>query len=368
MTICSLLLSMLLALSAAGAEAFRPAAPGRTWSFPLDHWAHRDYRTEWWYFTGHLSCDGDPEPRFGYQLTFFRIGLLGRRPDLDSAWAADGLIMGHAAVTDLAAGEHRFSDLLRREVPLLGGFGAHPDPRIAWARAPAGTDGIWSLTWNGSAFDLEMSDAALGISFALETRPEKPLVLQGPGGYSRKGESAASLYYSFTRLSTSGGLTVGGRSCAARGSSWMDREFGSSQLEEDQVGWDWFSLQLGDGRDLMLTMLRRADGREGFRNGTIVSAEGTPRYLDPEEWSVVVEDRWTSRETGATYPSRWRIAIPAEGISLEVVPRIAAQENVGRGGPYYWEGSVEAMDGAGRPAGRGYVELTGYGENNRPPI
>jgi predicted secreted hydrolase len=351
---------------------WRIAAPDYAWSFPRDHWAHEGYRTEWWYFTGHLEARDEPGRVFGYQFTMFRIGILPERPPLRSEWAARNLIMGHAAVSDLGRGEHRFSDLLRREVPLLGTFGTFPDPVIAKVLAAGGACGPWTLRWSDGGFDLEMQDDERRMAFRLSTRPVKPLVLEGPNGYSRKGEgpTAASQYYSFTRLATEGSVVLDGRTYAVRGESWMDREFGSSQLSREQVGWDWFALKLEDGRDLMLYLMRRGDGTEDFRNGTLVERNGEARVLSPSEWSVRVLATWRSRETGATYPARWVVDVPSAGVRLDVRPDFPDQENRGRvpHAPFYWEGSVAVRDADARPAGRGYVELTGYGERNRPPV
>jgi predicted secreted hydrolase len=340
------------------------------WSFPRDHWAHRAYRTEWWYFTGHLEAEDEPGRIFGYQFTFFRIGLLDERPDLDSDWATQGLIMGHAAITDVAARRHHFSEVLYREVPLLGEFRSFPDNPVAGSRGPAGTDHSWSLVWNGRAFDFEMRDAWQGLALALRTHPEKPLVFQGPNGFSKKGGGGASLYYSFTRLETEGTLEVDGRVWKVRGTSWMDREFSSSQLGVDQVGWDWFSLQLDDGRDVMLYVLRREDGSTDFRNGTLVLPDGTPRYLASDDWTMETVTTWTSPQTEAVYPSQWVLEMPGEDLGLNITPLVENQENRSRlpGGVYYWEGAVVVKDGEGSVVGRGYVELTGYGENNKPPV
>ncbi|HEX6850493.1 MAG TPA: lipocalin-like domain-containing protein [Candidatus Polarisedimenticolaceae bacterium] len=352
--------------------AWKAAVPDFAWSFPRDHWAHDGYRTEWWYLTGELEAVDDPGRTFGYQFTLFRIGVAPERPSLDSAWSAANLAMGHASVTDVAGSRHVFSDVLHRAMPLLGGFRPFPENPIGWIVAPAGTDGKWELRWNGAGFDASMRDDAKGIAFDLTTRPEKPLVLQGPNGFSRKGEgpTAASQYYSFTRLRTEGTLTVGGRSWKVRGSSWMDKEFGSSQLSKEQVGWDWFSLKLADGRDVMLYALRRADGTADFRNGTVIAADGTPRGLDPSAWSVRATGSWTSPATGATYPSGWIVELPSEGLRLAVVPLLREQENAGlaSGGVFYWEGAVEIRDAEGERVGSGYVELTGYGKGSRPPV
>jgi predicted secreted hydrolase len=363
-------LGLVLAATVLWAFAWTPATPDFQWSFPADHWAHPAYRTEWWYLTGHLEVEEEPSRLFGFQFTFFRIGLLEEPPKIDSDWATRGLIMGHAAVTDISAQKHVFSELLYREGPLLGEFSTYPGPRIAWSRGPVGTPEAWSLVWNGEAFDFSMCDERQDMGFELKTRPSKPLVFQGPNGYSRKGANRGSLYYSFTRLTTEGTLRLGGRSWKVRGESWMDKEFGSSQLGADQVGWDWFSLQLGDGRDLMLYLLRREDGTVDSGHATLVESDGTVRFLSEGEWGVDVTDSWTSTETAADYPARWTVNVPSEGLRLDVVPVLDDQENRSRlpGGVFYWEGAVRILDPGGNSLGRGYVELTGYGEGNKPPI
>ena len=361
-----------LLLFALAAPGFEVARQDYAWSFPRDHFAHRGFRTEWWYFTGHLDTESGEARRFGYQVTLFRIALLERRPSLESDWATASVAMGHAALSDLDRKEHRFSETVVREIPLLAEFGAAPGPSIARVQAPPGTDAAWTIRWNGAGFDLEARDDSKAFRLSLTTRAAKPLALQGPNGYSRKGgsESGGSQYYSFTRLDTRGALVVDGRAYTVRGESWMDQEFGSSQLAAGQVGWDWFALRLDDGRDLMLYVLRERDGRDGFRNGTRVAKDGAPRYLAASEWSVRARSSWTSAATRATYPSGWTIEIPSEGLSIAVEPDFPEQENVPSTprAPTYWEGSVTVRDASGRPVGRGFVELTGYGDGNRPPV
>ena len=356
----------------ADASDWLAARPDYRWSFPRDHWAHEGYRTEWWYFTGHLQSPDEPGRVFGYQFTFFRVGVSPELPALRSEWTTRNLVMGHAALTDLGTKEHRFGDLLYRAVPLLGSFGSFPDPALVTAAGPGGTGSPWTLRWNGGGFDLAMTDDERRMAFRLSTRPEKPLVLQGPNGFSRKGEgpTTASQYYSFTRLATEGTVVLDGKTYVVRGTSWMDREFGSSQLSPGQDGWDWFALRLDDGRDLMLYVVRGRDGAAEFRNGTLVERDGSARCLLPSEWSLRATGRWTSAESGVTYPARWKIEIPSAALALDVAPDLSDQENRGSipRAPLYWEGSVSVRDAEGRAAGRGYVELTGYGERNRPPV
>jgi predicted secreted hydrolase len=360
----------LLVLSlAVTAGEWRVAVPDYRWAFPRDHWAHDGYRTEWWYLTGHLQSESDAGRRFGYQFTMFRIGVVNEPVELDSDWASSSVVMGHAAITDLKSGTHVFAETLYREMPLLAAFSAYPEPRIGWSRGPAGTEELWTLAWNGNGFDVAAVDTRQGMSFRLETTADKPLVFQGPNGFSRKGadRGAASQYYSFTRLATRGELELGGERFRVHGESWMDKEFSSSHLGKDQVGWDWFSLQLDDGRELMLYLMRRADGSIDYASGTLIDEEGTAELLRRGDFDVDVMDGWTSPSTGARYPSRWRIRLLEGELDFEVRALVADQENRSRlpGQVYYWEGAVEVSGGA---TGRGFVELAGYGEGNRPPV
>jgi predicted secreted hydrolase len=359
---------------AAAPPAWLTADPGYRWSFPRDHGTHPGYQNEWWYFTGHLESVDPPGGRFGYQLTLFRIGLLPAPPPLQSRWASANLLMGHAAITDLARGEHHFSELLFREMPDLAGFGAvggAGGSTIAWSRAPAGTDGVWQVRWEGDRFELEMADQERGMAFSLKARPVRPVVFQGPNGFVRKAQAPghASLYTSVTRLETQGTLTVGDQRWTVKGLSWMDQEFGSNQLAPEVAGWDWYSLQLADGRDLMLYVMRRKDGGVELRNGTLVGQDGRVRYLAAGDWSVRAEGSWTSRASKTSYPAGWAVEVPGEGLHLQLRPNLADQENrAALAGIHYWEGSVQVLDGGGRPFGQGYVELTGHGQGNRPPL
>lgn len=360
---------------AADPEAEQPwvsASPGYEWSFPQDHWVHRAFRNEWWYFTGDLVSRGEPQHRFGYQFVIFRVGLYPGASGLASDWDAANLLMGHAALTDKGAGEHRFSEVLYREAPFLAQFGAYPDSVIAWSLAPLGTDGTWKLRWNGEGFEFEMADRATGIALELRTALSSPPVFQGPGGFSRKSDEpgAASMYYSFTRLDTRGAVTIDGKSWEVEGVSWMDKEFSSNQLTEEQTGWDWFGLRLDDGRDLMLYELRTKSGAVDYGKGTLVSPGGEVRYLTGADWKLSATATWESPESGVVYPAAWTVHIPSEKLRLTIMPDFADQENRSRAGVgmTYWEGAVTVFGADDQRTGEGYVELTGYGENNRPPI
>lgn len=372
---CAALGALALAGLAAAAPdgGFRPAPPDHRWAFPADWRAHPGFRNEWWYFTGTLEAVDEPGRRLGYQLTFFRVGLVAGTPSPGaSAWATTDAVMVHAAVTDVASGDHVFSEVLWRAVPLLGGFPAAPDPVLAWARAAPGTDGRWELRLEDGRFRLTVRDDARGIALDLTLDPRKPPALQGPNGLSRKSAEPgyASLYVSLTRLATRGAVVVGGRRREVRGESWMDREIGSSQLAPDQVGWDWWSLRLHDGRDLTLYVLRRKDGSASWTNATVVERDGRVRLLAPGTWTARARGTWRSEATGATYPSGWVVEVQGEGLTLTVTPQVKAAENRSAlvPGLFYWEGPVSITDASGAPAGAGYVELTGYGERARPPI
>ena len=362
-------LLFLCAVFPLAAEDWKRAQPDYTWTFPRDHWSHGGYKTEWWYFTGHLR--GEDGRRFGYQFTFFRVGVLPIAPTTGSDWSASDLIMGHAAVSDLDGNAHRFSEVIYRAIPLLGGFNAWPEPLIAWSRAPAGTPGKWRLSWNGSGFDFNVRDDAQGMSFSLSTRPGKPLVFQGPNGFSRKTQSGtgASLYYSFTRLQTNGRLSLDGRTWEVSGETWMDKEFFTSVMEPQQTGWDWFSLQLDDQREVMFFLIRQEDGSTDFASGTVIHPDGSTTYLDGTAFRVTVEEHWQSPHTGGVYPSRWRLSIPQEQLELQVVAELADQENRSDliDSLYYWEGAVKLLQ-SGAQVGKGYVELTGYGTSSRPAL
>lgn len=365
------LLAMVVCTPPVGAQSapWREATPGFSWSFPGDHWSHPGYRTEWWYLTGQLRAPDGGE--FGYQFTVFRVGLAAQPPALRSSWSAADLVMGHLAITDLTTGEHRFAEVLWRANGALGAFPGPSDTLLAWARAPAGQQGRWTLAWRDGGFSVSARDGAVGIGIDLHLTPTVPLTLQGPGGFSRKSErpGAASLYYSFTRLASAGTVHWGTRTMSVSGESWMDKEFGSNQLAPEQVGWDWFALRLDDGRDLMVYLLRDSTGATDHARATL-SRAGQARHLEADELRVTPQGRWVSPRTGTAYPAGWRIEVPGESLVLDLVPDAEAQENVSLlvPGLFYWEGSVTVVSPTRQRVGRGYVELTGYGSGIRPAI
>jgi predicted secreted hydrolase len=338
----------------AAAFTYQLALPGRKLSFPADHYSHPDFKTEWWYYTGHLETASGR--RFGYQVTFFRFGVRDRQMDLKETPLFTELYMAHFALSDIAAKRFVFRERINR------GYGE---------RAGAATDRyfVWNENWKveGGEKDHRLAVSDRGTTLTLSLSSLKPPVLHGDRGHSQKGEGEgrASYYYSLTRMETEGELTVDGKTEKVRGASWMDHEFGSNQLGSDQVGWDWFSIQLDNGNELMLYLMRRKDGSvDPHSSGTLISADGETKRLRLKDFRIDVLQRWKSPKSGANYPARWKIAVPGEGLELEVTPLFADQELITNRSTRvtYWEGAVEVKGALKQSAiaGRGYVEMTGY--------
>lgn len=339
--------------AAARPDEWKAAIEPRPFAFPQDHAAHEDYRIEWWYYTGNLqTAAGRP---FGYQLTFFRTGVV-QRPANPSRWALRDLYLGHFAVSDIQEQQfHCFQRVKRRGV---GWAGAATDQYRVW-------NGAWEVRLDGDTHVLTAADGPCGIEFRLQ--PGKPPVLHGDGGLSRKGPTVgnASYYYSLTRMPTTGTLTVGGTAYAVTGESWMDHEFSSSFLEAGQQGWDWLSIQLADSRELMLYQMRGRDGRPAPQSSaTLVGPDGTTECLDSPHFTLVPGRRWSSPASGAAYPIQWTLRFPQRDLELEVVAAFPAQEmnTVASTGFPYWEGSIRVRGrwSGQAVAGRGYLEMTGY--------
>ena len=288
-------------------------------------------------------------------MTFFRIGV-DPAPENPSRWAVRDLFIAHLAVTDIGAGRQLMAERLER-----GGVG--------WAGASAGTldvwNGDWSASLDGTTHRLRAVDGAFGVDLRLE--PGKGPTVHGEDGLSRKGAQAgnASYYYSMTRMPTTGHLVVDGETVAVTGASWMDHEFGTTFLEASQVGWDWFSLQLDDGSELMVFQLRGADGEpDAHSAGTWVDAAGVATPLGAGQFTLVPGRRWSSPSSDAVYPVQWRLELPGRTARLEISAAVDAQEldTEASTGVTYWEGvvTVRGHVGEGAVSGRGYLEMTGY--------
>jgi predicted secreted hydrolase len=337
--------------------------------FPEDHGPHPGYRTEWWYYTGHLAADDGR--RFGFQLTFFRRQLRPADaardwPDPPSAWRTNQIYLAHAALTDLAGRQHLMAENVRRaNLGLAGAVTDGPRTRVFLQD--------WEAVITPTAHTLHMTDPGFGLDLRLV--PTKRPTPHGEDGYSRKGErpEQASCYYSFPRMAARGRVRIGATELAVAGLGWMDHEYSSAPLAEDIVGWDWFSIQLDDRRELMLYLLRRADhGWDPASSGSLVDPQGRVVHLARSDFEARVTRRWTSPATGATYPLGWVIRIPGQALELNLTAALDDQEMITTGstGVTYWEGclSVSATSAGSAVAGQGYMELTGYAEPYAPPL
>jgi predicted secreted hydrolase len=336
------------------AAQYRSALPGYRYEFPRDHFNHPDFQTEWWYYTGNLkSADGH---RFGFELTFFRQAV-SRDPAKAGAWEAKDLYLAHLALSDLDGGKFYHAERTNRA-----------GPGIAAVNEALGRiwNGNWQIQWNGRDQELSAVDARFQLHLTLH--PEKPPVIHGENGVSQKaqGPGCASHYISLTRLVTSGAIQLANKKMEVTGISWMDHEFFTHQLDSNQTGWDWLSLQLDDHTELMLFHLRRKDGSiDPYSAGTYVDANGKTTHLRSSDFKLEpFGEKWTSPLTGAAYPIHWKIAIPKLGIELEAKTPLASQELAGNTklAPNYWEGAIVLTGhrNAQPLEGAGYLEMTGY--------
>ena len=342
-------------LSGNGDAGFEKAVEPREFIFPGDHGPHPRFRNEWWYVTGNL--DGDDGRRFGFELTVFRFALAPSLPEARSEWRSNQVYIAHFAVTD--ADRERFFAAERFSRGALGLAGAQASPFRVWIED-------WEIAAAGTGMPerwrLRASDP--GFSLDLELAAAKPPVLNGDAGLSQKSAEPgnASYYYSITRWPTEGLLRLGNDEFRVSGLSWLDREWSTSALGADQLGWDWFALQLSDGSDLMFYNLRKLDGSQDEHSaGTWIDADGTSLHLERDDVVIKVTETWESPE-GGVYPSAWTLRAPGQGLDLRVRPVMADQELFTT--VRYWEGAVD-VEGERRGKridGRGYVELTGYAE------
>lgn len=364
-------------------DGFAVPQPGIVFDFPRDHGSHPQFKIEWWYVTGHLKEKGG-DRRFGFQATFFQHG--GFKPP---GSGADGLsdergavgasafghapvFLAHMAVLDVKSGEFIHQERLNRS-----GWDASSSTNTLDVR-----NGNWSLRMAESAETSETRQSAKDdrirmvlqgtvrgeAAFDLTLVSTKPLVAFGDEGVSRKAAdpTAASHYLTFTRLKADGTLSWGGSSLEVEGLAWMDHEFSSSQLTGDQAGWDWASIHLDDGRDLMVYRMRLLDGSTDTHSRIAwVDKQGGLVQAGPAAFDWVAMDHWISPKTGGRYPVRSRLHAthPLTGLLevFEFEPLAVHQEMVGTlGGVSYWEGACRVLDGSGREVGRAYVELAGY--------
>lgn len=332
------------------------AGPDYRLSFPEDHAAHRNYKTEWWYFTGELEAD---DRLFGYQFTIFRRRV-DTGPVNSGSWSTDQILTAHLAVSDFKKEKYYHDFFNSRLKPNLSAADTTVPGDISLRTVNLNIAENWSLKASSENF-----------AFDFSLIPEKSPLIHGKDGFSRKGPDTgqANIYYSFTRMLTDGRLILDGEEFSIKGHTWFDHEFGSSQLADSQVGWDWLSLRLHDDKELMLFRLREDDGSISeesaftFRKGAMTSTGHLKEFgsFEPKEGS----ESWTSPKTGARYPLNWVINSPKHDLNLIIEPVMNNQEMILRAGlvPSYWEGLVRARRPDGTIVGSGYLELTGYDDS-----
>jgi predicted secreted hydrolase len=325
-------------------EGFARADEPRSFSFPLDHGPHPGYRSEWWYLTLVLSDPSGVD--IGVQFTLFRQALAPQAPGLENRWQSPQVYLAHFAVTDGESG-HRSAERFARGHPALAGV--ESEPFALWLEnwRMEEVDGRWRLT---AAMD--------GASVALDLAMPVPIVLQGERGLSRKGPDQASYYYSMPRIPASGQVIQNGVVRQVEGLGWLDREWSTSVLSGGQKGWDWFALQFDDGRCLMVFQLRREDGtRDPYDQGLLIGADGSTRHLGARDFQLLPLEVWRDGE-GTEWPVSWRVQVDEEIWRVTAVVDDQRMDT----SVTYWEGLVLAHDASGERVGRGYLELTGYGD------
>jgi predicted secreted hydrolase len=355
-------MNVLLAALVWLATTFQPALPGYEYSFPRDHGTHDAYKTEWWYYTGHLRADDGT--RYGFELTFFRVGVdrspLAPSTSLSVRWELRNLSLAHFAITDIDGKAFRYYEKFNRSSPYTAS--------AAEGRLDVFNEGWRATTLADGSWRIVAASGRDAIDLVLTSR--KPPAIHGENGISVKAPGAgyASHYYSMTRMEARG--TVNGKRC--RGQAWMDHEFGSAQLRENQRGWDWFSIQFDNDAELMLYQIRRNDGTpDDTSSGSLITSDGDVIHLRRDDMRITPASTWKSPRSGATYPMGWRVAVPKFGIDVTLQPLLRDQELVTAGSTRvtYWEGAVDAAGTFGNVAvrGQGYVEMTGYDRAFRAP-
>jgi predicted secreted hydrolase len=353
-------LQQLASATAAGLlpAAWRPAGAasvqqGRMLSFPRDHGAHLEARTEWWYATGWLAEREGAEPSHGFQVTFFRsrTGLAQGNP---SRFAARHLLFAHAALTTLKDNRHQHDQRLARWSGAPGAVLGEADTTDGRVRL-----GDWRLQRDATGWHAQVP--ARGFSLQLDLRPTQSLLLQGDAGYSQKGpdQRQASHYYSEPQLDVRATLPDAAAG-TARGQGWLDHEWSDELLHPQAVGWDWIGMNLFDGSALTAFVLRRADGSPVWAGGSHRAAGAAARSFMADQLRWAPGRRWASPGTGARYPMEWTIDTPVGRYQVRALADAQELDSRASTGTVYWEGLSELRDDSGRRVGLGYLEMTGY--------
>lgn len=355
--------SVVEAMAGGNQEGYLQALGEREFVFPDDHAAHPGYKTEWWYYTGNLFTEEGRQ--FGYQFTIFRNQLnppkATSEPENANGWNTDQLYLGHFAISDVQEKDHVFEERFSRGAAGLAG--AQVEPYRIWLEN-------WEITRIADTDSDEtnfpvrlygqMED---GTSIDFRVEPKKPLVFHGEQGYDQKGADSgnASYYISFTRMETQGSITKDGNMYQVSGNSWMDHEWSTSALDSGQTGWDWFSIQLSNGYDLMYYQIRNSDASQKPQTtGTLVDPLGSTIDLEELEVMLDVLEYWQSPHSGSRYPKRWTLEIPELEINLELGTLFEDQEM--RVSVQYFEGNlgVSGQMRGEEVSGTGFIEMTGY--------
>ncbi|ARE41365.1 AttH component of AttEFGH ABC transport system [Rhodovulum sp. P5] len=324
------------------ADGYTLPERGHALTFPQDHGPHPGFRIEWWYLTANLT--GEDGTGYGIQWTLFRNALAPR--DDGTGWQATHIWMGNAGLTTPTA--HYSAMRLARGG--IGQGGVTPEPFEAWiddwrmeSTAPADADPLSALTLTASAPD---------FAYDLALTADGPLVLHGEAGYSVKSDRGnASYYYSQPFYRLSGTLTLPEGEVQVTGKGWLDREWSSQPLDADQEGWDWVSLHFDDGAKLMAFRLRADSG--DYTTGTWIARDGAATPL--AKGAVTMTPLRSDEVAGRTIPVRWRIALPARDLEIEIE---ALNDGAWMDTAVdYWEGPVQVT---GNRSGVGYLEMTGY--------
>ena len=336
------------------------AAPSRSAialpiAFPDAFGAHPDTRIEWWYLTGALEAAART---WGFQITFFRAST-GIAAAASSRFVARELVFAHAAVSHLEERRLRHDQLIARS-----GFG------IAGADIAATSLKVrdWTLVRREvdgrSRYAARASSEVGAFAFDLALAATQPILLQGQGGWSRKGprREQTSRYYSEPQLDVSGALTLDGRAVAVTGRAWLDHEWSDAFLDPEAVGWDWIGMNLDDGAALTAFRLRRADGSTLWSGGSYRPSGGATRDFADGEVVLAPGRMWKSPASGARYPVEWIVATPAGRFAVSALLDEQELDSHASTGAIYWEGLSQLTDVAGKRVGRGYLEMTGYAQ------
>ncbi|TYP93888.1 putative secreted hydrolase [Fodinibius salinus] len=354
------------AMNSGGMEGYKRVTGPREFIFPDDHGAHPGYKTEWWYYTGNVFTESGRQ--FGYQFTIFRNQLtpptdVANRSKAPSNWNTNQLYLGHLAISDVENEDHIFEERYSRGA--VGLAGAEADPYRIWIEN-------WEIKRMDSTNSGDQNFAVhikakmqSGAAIDLNITPAKPLVLQGDKGYDRKGTDAgnASYYFSFTRMKTEGMITKNEKQFRVSGTSWMDHEWSTSALGNRQEGWDWFSIQLSNGYDLMYYQLRNKDGSiSKFTTGSLIGPDGQKTTIGPDDVNIEVLDKWKSPHSKSVYPAKWTMNIPKANLFLDL--QTSFPDQVMDVSVRYYEGTISISGTMNEKdiGGTGFIEMTGYEE------